>query len=93
MPDTVDTPASTTPATSDKRASFLKGVRDIASGLFVFILMAGGAAHLVGWVILAARIIPIADALIVLGNGGAKAIALGVHGVTAVVMFIRICIP
>ena len=40
----------------------VKGVRDIASGLFVFILMAAGATHLLGWVILAATIIPLADA-------------------------------
>jgi hypothetical protein len=64
----------------------VKGVRDIASGLFVIILMAAGATHLLGWVILAATIIPLADAGIVLGNGGSKSIALGVHGVTAVIM-------
>jgi hypothetical protein len=66
----------------------VKGVRDIASGLFVFILMAAGATHLVGWVMLAATIIPLADAAIVLGNGGPKSIAFGVHGVTAIVMLI-----
>ena len=66
----------------------VKGIRDIASGLFVFILMAAGATHLVGWVMLAATIIPIADAAIVLGNGGSKSIAFGVHGVTAIVMLI-----
>jgi hypothetical protein len=38
------------------------------------------------WVILAATIIPLADATIVLGNGGPKSIALGVHGLTAAVM-------
>lgn len=65
-----------------------KGVRDIASGLFVIVLMVGGATHLLGWLILAATIIPIADATIVLRNGGAKSIALGVHGGTAVVMLI-----
>ena len=64
----------------------VKGVRDIASGLFVFILMAAGATHLLGWVILAASIIPLADTAIVLGNGGPKSIAWGVHGVTAAVM-------
>src|SRR5215831_8500920 len=64
----------------------VKGVRDIASGLFVFILMAAGATHLLGWVILAATIIPIADAIIVLGNDGPKSIAFGVHGLTAAVM-------
>jgi hypothetical protein len=66
----------------------VKGIRDIASGLFVIILMAAGATHLLGWVILAATIIPIADAAIVLGSGGAKSIAWGVHGATAVVMLI-----
>ena len=57
----------------------VKGVRDIASGLFVFILMAAGATHLLGWVILAATIIPLADAIIVLRHGGPKSIAWGVH--------------
>jgi hypothetical protein len=66
----------------------VKGVRDIASGLFVFILMAAGATNLLGWVILAATVIPLADATIVLGNGGSKAIAWGVHGLTAAVMLI-----
>ena len=46
----------------------VKGVRDIASGLFVIILMAAGATHLLGWVILAATIIPLADAAIVLAQ-------------------------
>ena len=64
----------------------VKGVRDIASGLFVFIVMAAGATHLLGWVILAATIIPVADAAIVLRNGGPKSIAWGVHGATAVIM-------
>jgi hypothetical protein len=64
----------------------VKGVRDIASGLFVVILWVAGATHLLGWVILAATIIPLADAAIVLGNGGSRAIAWGVHGLTAAVM-------
>ena len=66
----------------------VKGIRDIATGLFVFVLIAAGATHLVGWVMLAATIIPIADAAIVLGNGGSRSIAFGVHGVTAIVMLI-----
>ena len=66
----------------------VKGVRDIAAGLFVVILMVAGATHLVGWVMLAATIIPLADAAIVLRNGGSKSIAWGVHGVTAAVMLI-----
>lgn len=66
----------------------VKGVRDIASGLIVVILLAAGATHLLGWVLLAATIIPLADAAIVLGNGGSKSIAIGVHGLTAVVMLV-----
>ncbi|OBI24184.1 hypothetical protein A5709_07150 [Mycobacterium sp. E1386] len=66
----------------------VKGVRDIASGLFVIILMIAGATQLVGWVMLAATIIPLADATIVLRNGGSKSIAWGVHGATAAVMLI-----
>jgi hypothetical protein len=50
--------------------------------------MVAGATHLLGWVILAATIIPLADATIVLGNGGSKSIALGVHGLTAAVMIV-----
>ncbi|MCV7091176.1 DUF4267 domain-containing protein [Mycobacterium interjectum] len=66
----------------------VKGVRDIATGLFVIILMIAGATHLIGWVMLAATIIPLADAAIVLRNGGAKSTAWGVHGGTAVVMLV-----
>ena len=66
----------------------VKGVRDIASGLFVIIAMVGGATHLLGWIILAATIIPIGDATIVLRSGGAKSTAYGVHGATAAVMLV-----
>ncbi|KUI23938.1 hypothetical protein AU195_08270 [Mycobacterium sp. IS-1496] len=66
----------------------VKGVRDIASGLFVVILMVAGETHLLGWLILTATLIPIADTAIVLGNGGPKSIAWGVHGVTAAVMLV-----
>jgi uncharacterized protein DUF4267 len=66
----------------------VKGVRDIATGLIVVVLMAAGATHLVGWVMLAATIIPIGDAIIVLRSGGSKSIAWGVHGVTAAVMLV-----
>jgi Domain of unknown function (DUF4267) len=66
----------------------VKGVRDIATGLFVVILLIAGATQLAGWVMLAATVIPLADATIVLRNGGSKSIAWGVHGVTAAVMLI-----
>lgn len=66
----------------------VKGVRDIATGLFVVIVMLAHATHLVGWVMLAATMIPIADGIIVLRDGGSKTIAWGVHGATAAVMLI-----
>jgi hypothetical protein len=66
----------------------VKGVRDIASGLFVIIAMIAGATHVLGWIILAATIIPLGDAIIVLRSGGAKSIAYGVHGATAAVMLV-----
>ena len=65
---------------------FAKGIRDIASGLFAAILIAYGSAHILGWFMLAATLIPIADALIVLRQGGSRTIAYGVHGSTAVAM-------
>ncbi|MEV1177915.1 DUF4267 domain-containing protein [Nonomuraea sp. NPDC049784] len=64
----------------------VKGVRDIASGLFIFILLAGGTTHLLGWFLLAASAIPVGDAVIVLRSNGPKTAAYGIHGATAVVM-------
>ena len=63
-----------------------KGVRDIASGVAVFVLLAAGKPHVLGRYLAAASIIPIGDAIIVLRGHGAKATAYGVHGTTAAVM-------
>jgi len=65
-----------------------KGIRDIASGLFVAMLMAFGSTHALGWFMLIATIIPVADATIVLHNGGSRMVAFGVHGGTAVALLI-----
>src|SRR5215831_15590821 len=65
-----------------------KGIRDIASGLFVAMLIAYGSAHALGWFMLIATLIPIADAVIVLHQGGSRTIAFRVHGGTAVAMLI-----
>ena len=79
-------PASTAPHSRAYLSA--KGIRDIASGLFVAMLMAYGSAHALGWFMLIATLIPIGDAMIVLREGGNRTIAFGVHGVTAVVMLI-----
>lgn len=64
----------------------VKGVRDIASGLFVLILLSLGQRRALGWVLLAAAIIPAADAAIVVAHGGPPAVAYGVHGATAALL-------
>jgi hypothetical protein len=64
----------------------IKGVRDITSGLFVVILIAARQPRLLGWLMLAATLIPIADSVIVIRHHGSKATAYGVHGATAAFM-------
>jgi hypothetical protein len=64
----------------------VKGVRDIASGVVVFVLLAAGKPRALGRYLAAASIIPIGDAIIVLRGNGPKATAYGVHGTTAAVM-------
>jgi hypothetical protein len=63
-----------------------KGVRDIASGIVVFVLLAAGKPHILGRYLVAASIIPIGDGTNVLRHNGPKATAYGVHGTTAAVM-------
>ena len=64
----------------------VKGVRDIASGVVAFVLLATGKPHILGRYLAAASIIPIGDATIVRRHDGPKATAYGVHGTTAAVM-------
>jgi len=63
-----------------------KGVRDIASGVVLFVLLAAGKPHILGRYLAAASIIPIGDAANVLRHNGPKASAYGVHATTAAVM-------
>jgi hypothetical protein len=65
----------------------VKGTRDIASGLFVALLMSNGSPRLLGEFLIVATLIPLGDAVSVLRTGGKKAAAFGIHGATAVVMF------
>jgi hypothetical protein len=66
------------------RASYSR----LASGLFTTILILNRSAHLLGRFMLAATIIPLADAAIVLRHGGTRIAAFGIHGVTAGAMLI-----
>jgi hypothetical protein len=64
----------------------VKAVRDIASGVFILILLVAATPQVLGWFMLAATGIPVGDALIVLRSNGPKAAVYGIHGTTAVVM-------
>jgi hypothetical protein len=65
-----------------------KGVRDIASVLVVLAFMAWGDPRGVGIILFVDAIIPIGDMLLVLAAKGSIKSALGIHGVTAVVMIL-----
>jgi hypothetical protein len=64
----------------------LKGVRDIASGLTVLACLTWAGPWAVGIVLLALATIPVGDMLVVLSGQGSTKRALGMHGVTALVM-------
>src|SRR3954466_4458448 len=63
-----------------------KGIRDITSGVLLLVVWAAAGPVALGWFMVAVALTPVADALIVLGNGGKLSTALGVHGLTAVVL-------
>jgi hypothetical protein len=64
----------------------IKGVRDITSGVIMFVVWAAAGRSALGWALVAAAITPVADAFIVRSNGGRLATALGIHGVTAALL-------
>jgi len=70
-------PASPEPGSADPYLA-VKGVRDITSGLFVFILIAARDPRVLGWLMLAATLIPVADSVIVIRHHGSRATAYGV---------------
>jgi hypothetical protein len=63
-----------------------KGVRDIASGLVVLVLLRHGHRGALAGVLLALAFIPACDAVIVLLNGGSPVLAFGWHVTTAVLL-------
>jgi hypothetical protein len=66
----------------------IKGVRDIVSGIVPLVVLALAGSHVFGWVLVAAAITPIGDAIIVTTNGGTVRTALSVHGATALVLIV-----
>ncbi len=66
----------------------LKGSRDVVSGLVVLAMVVWGGPRMVGIVLLVEALIPVGDMLLVLAAKGSTARALGIHGLTAVVMIV-----
>ena len=81
----VERPGAQTQAGSAYPWLYAKGVRDVASGIFIWVLLANRAPHLLGAFMAAASVIPVGDAVIVLRSGGTRAAAFGIHGTTAAV--------
>jgi hypothetical protein len=66
----------------------VKATRDIAVAIIIAILLVNGAPRLLGWLMLAVALIPIADGVIVLRSGGPKTAAYSIHWATAAVMLV-----
>ena len=66
----------------------LKGVRDIVAGLAVLAFLAWGGPREVGLLLLVQALIPTGDMLVVLAAKGSQKTALGIHGLTAVLMVV-----
>lgn len=64
----------------------LKGVRDVVSGLVVLAVMVWGGPRVLGIALLVEALIPAGDMSLVLAARGTIARALGIHGLTAVLM-------
>ena len=64
----------------------IKGVRDITSGVVLLVVWAAAGRPTLGWALVAAAITPIADAVIVVTNGGKLSTALSIHALTAALL-------
>lgn len=63
-----------------------KGLRELAPGVFGFVLIAVASPAVLGWYLLVFAAIPAGDSIVVLRSGGPKATAYGVHAATSAVM-------
>jgi len=70
----------------------IKGVRDGIYGVLTLVLLFTASHHVLAWFLLAAAVLPLADMLIVLGHGGSKAVAFGIHLATALVLLLDVAL-
>ncbi|MGW2654136.1 DUF4267 domain-containing protein [Streptomyces sp. NPDC001478] len=66
----------------------VKGLRDAVSGVMGLALLAFAGAEAGAWFMVAVALVPLGDTVIVLRNGGTRAVAFGIHFATAVVVLI-----
>jgi hypothetical protein len=66
----------------------VKAGRDLALGLNILILLALGQRRATGIVMAIVTLVPILDMIAVFTHGGSAATALGIHGLTAVIVAI-----
>ncbi|MEU4231256.1 DUF4267 domain-containing protein [Nonomuraea sp. NPDC026600] len=78
------------PAKKDGDTAYLtiKGLRDAVYGILGLALLVFVGARAEAWFMLVVAIIPFFDTVIVLRNGGTKAVAFGIHFATAVTVLI-----
>jgi hypothetical protein len=66
----------------------LKGIRDVVAGMVVLALVVWREPRLLGIVLMIEAMIPVGDMSLVLMAKGSTKTALGVHGLTAVLMIL-----
>ncbi|QYC43281.1 hypothetical protein Nocox_28460 [Nonomuraea coxensis DSM 45129] len=78
------------PARTDGDRAYLtiKGVRDGTYGVLGLALLAFAGPTAEAWFMLVVALAPLGDTLIVLRNGGTKAVAFGIHFATAVAVLV-----
>jgi uncharacterized protein DUF4267 len=78
------------PAKQGGDAAYLtiKGLRDGSYGLVGLALLAFAGAPAEAWFMLVVALVPLGDTVVVLRNGGKRAVAFGIHFATAVLVLV-----
>lgn len=76
------------PAHTDTAYLAVKGIRDLSYGILGLALLAFVGPQAGAWFMLVVALNPLVDVVIVLRNGGTRAVAFGIHFATAVAVLI-----
>jgi hypothetical protein len=76
-------------ANGDTAYLTIKGLRDASYGILGLVLLAFVGATAEAWFMLVVALLPLGDTVIVLRNGGTKAVAFGIHFATAVIVLLN----